>query len=364
LATWYRLGVRVLLTTIMLAVLLTGGRHTQVLEQLRNLRWTPFLAASLLYAAAQIVSSWRWQWLARPLGLEVRLGRLVQLYFVGMFFNLFLPTSMGGDAVRSWYLARLQGNITFGTALASVVSERLNGLIALLWLGCLASLVAMNVLPAWQVACMSSLGVGATVFLAALPVLGRFPRCQRWADALSLSARSRRTWLEALGLSLLVQAAAIAQVGLVARALGLSVAWHHLAVAVPITTVASLLPISIAGLGLREGSLALLLAPAGLSTAQSVSLGLGWLAMQGLTSLLGAPLWWLLPVGNPTVACSADDSAPTRSTAETPATSQPDRYAVPVNAALPGADDRGEASHGCLGGHSDQGRARQSAAAA
>ncbi|MCS7168319.1 MAG: lysylphosphatidylglycerol synthase transmembrane domain-containing protein [Gemmatales bacterium] len=287
-----RLGV----TVVLLGLLLRGGRTNEVVQRLVGVAWVPLILACGLYAVAQVLSSYRWQWLAQSLGLRVNVGRLVQLYFVGMFFNLFLPTSMGGDVVRSWLLTRLQVGTTFGRAFASVISERLNGLVALLLLGCGASLMVADVLPAWQIGLIWGLGLGGIAGLGLLPVLGRrWAWFRGWAQALSLTTERRTIWWRALALSFVVQALSVLQVMCVAWALNLPSSWQYLVVAVPITTVVSLVPVSVAGLGLRETSLVLLLAPAGWTTAQSMALGLGWFLMQALTSLVGAPLWWLLP---------------------------------------------------------------------
>src|SRR5204863_360725 len=67
-----------------------------------QLRW--WLLAAGLYYLTQVASSLRWQILARPLGFHRPITQYLSFYFIGMFFNLFLPTSVGGDVVRAWYL--------------------------------------------------------------------------------------------------------------------------------------------------------------------------------------------------------------------------------------------------------------------
>src|SRR5947209_8083614 len=77
------------------------ARVGHAFAQMRPGLW---LAAVGLYLATQVVSGLRWRLLAEPLGFEQSLARFTGLYFVGMFFNLVLPTSVGGDVVRAWYL--------------------------------------------------------------------------------------------------------------------------------------------------------------------------------------------------------------------------------------------------------------------
>ncbi len=344
LSRWIKLLGRCLVALGLLGWLLSGQRGYQVWQMLAQLQTVPFLTACLLYGLAQVLSSWRWQWLARTVTIEARLSWLVRLYFVGMFFNLFLPTSMGGDFVRSWFLARRTQRHELRHAVLSVLSERLNGLIALLVLGCLASLSVVGRLPLWQVAVMWSLALSSILLLVLLPILGkRLVRLANLAQALSISAQQLPVWWRAFLVSLLVQLAAVVQVWLVANALHLHISLAVLAVVVPLVTVASLIPVSIAGLGLREGTLMLLLGPLGVSATEAVSLGLGWLAMQGVTSLVGLPLWLTLPE-------TASLSSQTSPSGEHSQGSRAFRH--------------GEFTHGRLGGDSHQGREGQSAVAA
>src|SRR3954471_18318925 len=64
----------------------------QVAAACRALRWSDWFAALAVHVLAQCLSALRWQQLARPLGFDAPFRRYVGLYFVGMFFNLILPT--------------------------------------------------------------------------------------------------------------------------------------------------------------------------------------------------------------------------------------------------------------------------------
>src|SRR5581483_4445381 len=70
-----------------------------------NLRIEWWLGALALLGVTQIVSTWRWQLLARPLGFDRSFKHMTGFYFIGMYFNMLLPTSVGGDVVRAWYLS-------------------------------------------------------------------------------------------------------------------------------------------------------------------------------------------------------------------------------------------------------------------
>jgi len=93
--------------------------------------WRLVVLACLCLIVGQVFSALRWTWLARGLGLTVRTGRKIQLYFLGMFLSLFLPSIIGGDVARGYLLAR--GKLQSGwVAAASVVLERINGVLGLM----------------------------------------------------------------------------------------------------------------------------------------------------------------------------------------------------------------------------------------
>ena len=89
------------------------------------------LAALLAIALLMIVvSCWKWKMLLESQGLALPAGYLLATYFVGYFFTNFLPTGVGGDAVRALRVGQVTGRR--GTALLAVFFERFTGLIVLL----------------------------------------------------------------------------------------------------------------------------------------------------------------------------------------------------------------------------------------
>lgn len=243
--------------------------------------------ALLLYAGVQMaLSSSRWRVLAAPLGFSAPWRRYFTLYYMGLFFNLFLPTTMGGDVIRAWTLAETKDRRL--KAFWSVVSDRLSGLFALVLLACLAMMLYDKPLPLWIHGTVWSLTVGMIVGYAALPWLGRHSsRFATAAQALSVSGEHWRGWLLALGISVAVQSASIVQIALMGRSLGLDVPLLGYAVVVPLVSLLAMLPISVGGMGVREGSLILLLGPFGVSEAGALALGLSWFAMNLVMGLAG-----------------------------------------------------------------------------
>src|SRR3989304_1613270 len=98
-----------------------------------------YLAVALSgYFLGQIICSLRWALLARPLGFTNPFKDFAIFYFIGMFFNLFAPSTIGGDVGRVFYLARdghrreePQRSGAAVSALISVLADRLLGLAVL-----------------------------------------------------------------------------------------------------------------------------------------------------------------------------------------------------------------------------------------
>lgn len=262
-----------------------------------------------LYAVVQGISSARWMWLARPLGFEQSWGRFISYYYIGMFFNLVLPTSVGGDVVRAWYLDGRSGRRL--AAFLSVLVDRASGLFILVVLAGLGVAVCPIPLPGWVpwlIAALTAAGaVGGLVLLAACGpgerVRGLAAQAG-WRGRLGRLIQAvfslRDLYLPRPGLlagttllSVVVQAANILLVVLVARALGLEVPATYFCVIIPVITLLTLIPVSLNGMGVREGATVLLLAPLGVSTAEAVSLAFLWFLAFSLTSLAGAGFYLL-----------------------------------------------------------------------
>jgi uncharacterized membrane protein YbhN (UPF0104 family) len=326
----------------------------QVAESFAHLRWGLWLLAALLYALMQVVSSMRWQWLARPLGFGEPLRRFLAFYYIGMFFNLALPTSVGGDVVRAWYLAGGPGRRL--DAFLSVFVERLSGLLVLLAIACTAAAVCPLALPwwvPWSVWGLTAAGLVAVPALLALALLpcpaarlqGPHARLVRFAGQLvaagRLYLRHPRLLLGATLLSGIVQAGNIGIVWLIGLAVGARVPAVYYWIVVPLVTILTLLPVSLNGMGIREGAMVTLLAPLGVGSGTALSLAFLWFAAVSAVSLTGVVFY--LAGG---------------------------RQGVPESEAQgedgKGAGDRqtGGRGHGPVGGDSDQGRAGQSPAAA
>lgn len=264
----------------------------RVSEMFARLRVDLWLAAVMLYCLAQFASGLRWRVLSRPLGFRQSSWRLTGFYFIGMFFNLLLPTSMGGDVVRAWYLDGGSGRKR--AALLSVLMDRLSGLVVLLALSCLAVLFSPIALPLWVAGCAWAALACFVLGLATAPRLARLPIFRERYAALcsevlqSLSGVFRPATLL---LSLLVQSLNIAIVWLVGQATGAEIPGSYYWIFVPMVTLATLLPVGINGMGIREGATVLFLHPLGVPEATALGLAFLWFSVSTTASLVGGVVY-------------------------------------------------------------------------
>ncbi len=239
-----------------------------------------------IYLASQVVSARRWQGLLSAVGLNVSYGRCLAIYFEGMFFGLCLPTSLGGDVFKAYRVAPTpsQRLLTVGTVLA----DRVAGLLALLMIGMTAltcrlgelSLIgAAAAVLAWTLGIWLTFRGGAA---AALWVCQRYwPRLVAHPVLLKLRGLHSRPAVmrRAVLWSGVVQGLNVVTVAALGGALGLKLSWSAYCVMVPLVALVSTLPVSINGMGLREGATVLILGWYGVEQAASLTLGMAWFAV-------------------------------------------------------------------------------------
>jgi uncharacterized membrane protein YbhN (UPF0104 family) len=255
-----------------------------------------------------LLSAVRWQRVLVAMDLPAKLSTLLNAYLAGQFVSNFLPSTIGGDALRVTRLSASNGEAP-GT-FASVVLDRMSGWLILPLL-CLAGLAINPTLihlgrassAAVLISVITLGALAAVLAITASPRLGgRLTKRANWlrfvgAIHLGLERIRRRPAAAAgvLATGFGYQLAVIGAAVLGARALGIQIGPTALLAFFPAVAILQVLPFTVGGLGVREGALALFLAPLGVPTSQAVALGLLIYGMHLLASLLGAPAF---AVGN------------------------------------------------------------------
>ena len=302
-------------TVLLLKVLVSGGLLGYFISRVHPERFVQTFAsakfsyiglAMLVYLATQVVSTLRWTVLARPLGIETPLKDMMRYYLIGMFFNLFAPGTVGGDVSRVYYLvrdedARGKGSaVTTVHATMSVLMDRAIGMVVLVWLGA-AGLLLFPEYPVPHTARLATLLLALGLLVGSLltPLLRRFMPLDghRLVVKLRLAFRSyRRHWralLIAALLSLVIHLVQAWMHVVMGRALDLNVPFSFTLIVYPLVGTFSAIPISLNGLGLREGGYMFLLAVIGIGTEKGIAFGLLLFLVVALDSLIGGLLFLL-----------------------------------------------------------------------
>ncbi len=286
-----RMAVRIGVSLLLLAGLAHVVDLGETWRRLRQVDAWPVVTATLLLMAGQMLSAVRWSWLARGLGLVVRVRRKIGLYFLGMFLSLFLPSIVGGDVARGWLLARGRKQAGWAAA-ASVILERVNGVGGLSILAsasmCFVALPPALVAAWWAGVVMYWAGVLAYPFWhARLPGLLR-----RWRELPLMSPAFRRAWWRGMVVSVVFQAMVVECHTLLGQAAGLELTWPAYAVMVCLVGLASALPVSFNGFGIREAGYVGFVTLFGGDGEAAAVMAVLWVAVLALAALPGAWILW------------------------------------------------------------------------
>jgi glycosyltransferase 2 family protein len=274
-------------------------------------RWEWLTAAFLVYGLSAVGGALQWAWILRTAGIATPVREIVRLYFIGLFFNNFLPANVGGDAWKIVDLGRQEHR-----PLAVFCATLLDRLIGLGALAALAVLVLVGATaldiplptPTLFMIPVFLLLVGVLAFLLSRRIGSKLPgllhavRLDRFADRLAAVVvefgrfRDRVGWMNGIFvLSLVIQFLRMATHLLVALGLGIQLQAEQmiqLLVLVPLVAVSLTLPITINGIGLREQVSEKLLVWAGLGVPEAVAMELGAFLVQVVFSLQGGILLW------------------------------------------------------------------------
>lgn len=295
----------------LMAFLISRVPLDRLADTLRDARPGWMLAAAGLLFASNLVGSFQWDRLLRVVGVRIPFWKVCAYYYIGLFFNNFLPANIGGDLARISDSTRY--GPTRGAAISAVVMDRLIGTMAL------GGLALVSTFPALNRFHLSMVYLALVVFFAMSVTLlwavfhpRLLPGLERLLARVGLKAlgphlddlaerfrtyRGRRTlFLGLLAVALVVQVARVWVHVLVARALGIDVPTAYFFLFVPLLAVIVSLPISLNGIGVREGAGILLFGLVGLDRTRAFSLQFAtWLTAVAVSLLGGLVLLARIP---------------------------------------------------------------------
>ena len=288
------------------ALLLWVIRKTELSEIVRALKGANIyflVGAFIIYCGSYYLRTYRWQILLKTKGVKASNTYLYQSYLVSIFFSNFLPSIVGGDAIRIYDVWRLEPNKSI--AVSTVVVDRLLGLIVLIAFAAGGILFVPRVNNILELSPYDSwIGFGILIITIIIQqvflplkkiirIVNKTNLFKRYGIAEKISnllegfrSFSKQALFQALSWSVLIQIAVIVHYYLIAKALNFPTSLITFFFIVPIATFIMMLPISINAIGLRENTFIFLLGTFSRVTSRADTIAFSWLAY-GIIVTLG-----------------------------------------------------------------------------
>lgn len=237
--------------------------------QLASIRPLWLALAFALMGVNTLVSSMKWRILLRADRIDQPLGSLFASHLIGSFFNLFLPSTIGGDAYRIADIGQRTDN--HARTAASILVDRITGFLALALFGLVAPFVVRDSIPNWdhRLLLFPAVALVALCGLAFALCEGRILRricswlpgkvgakCLSILDSILGSVQAyigkARVVIQVLALSFVFQLCVILAVWAIVGSLGLGLAPWPFFFFVPLITLIEMIPVSVFGIGLRD----------------------------------------------------------------------------------------------------------------
>ena len=304
-----------LVTFGLLGYLISRVEFGQLLPRMAGVSVEAILTASLLIFLTSVPITLRWKLVLAHLGHNLWNVKLWKLVIVGMFFNQFLPTGVGGDVTRIWYLHR--DGVPLGSSITSILMDRVLGIVGLaaaVVLGIpilLKTGVSESMNSLLVIGTCFALGLSATIFAdillspmincrAVQRALRKIPHGERLVRAaLNVATRTRQLILSwpggpsALALSAASFLMASTAAYTLARALDSNVNLSVLIFLFPAVLLFSMLPVSLGGWGVREGAMVLLFGLVGTSHEDALAISILFGVCLVCSGIPGAAAWVL-----------------------------------------------------------------------
>jgi len=297
------IALKIAISAALIYYLLSQANLAAIWAAVTSASTTLIVLSFLLHGIGYFSSSYRWHLLLKDQGFDVPVRYLVRSYAVAMFFNNLLPSTIGGDGYRAYDTSKM--GVPRAKALAIVIVERFLGMFALMIFAILAFALAAGMLSKteglwlWAVCIFAGMATGVWLLFfrgssGELPAFVRrmpgggilrkiFAKIQ---DAFAPFKGRRRVLAWTLAISMLFQLNVIFHYFLISEALGLNVGFHFYLVFIPLSIFIQTLPVSINGIGVREGIYVWFLTEMlGKATVEQ-SLAFAWIAY-GMILLLG-----------------------------------------------------------------------------
>jgi glycosyltransferase 2 family protein len=301
-------AAKVLLSLGLMAVLLWRIRFDTLAETLRGADTSWLALALLAMFASNLLGSYQWSRLLQIVNIRIPYWKVSAYYHIGLFFNNFLPANVGGDIARIADSSRYAPSTS--AAVSAVLMDRMVGTLALAGMAMVTTIPVATrfhlVLVYLALVGFFLLSVGllfAAFHPAVIPALSRLldrlglvalsPHVSALAERLGTFRGKPGLLARIMAVAVLTQISRIGVHALVARSLGIDLPFSYFLLFVPLLAVIVSLPISVNGIGVREGAGVVLFGLVAVDRAHAFSLQFATYLVAVAVSLLGGLVFLL-----------------------------------------------------------------------
>jgi len=296
---------RIVVSLILLIYLFSKIDIVSILTAMKSAKLHMLIFPFFLIAVGFIISALRWQILLNAQNIKISLWKLVRYYLEGSFFNNFLPTTIGGDIVRTYEVSKSSVSIT--QSFTIIIVERLTGIFALIVYALLGLQFRDsqfgNIHLVWMV---------GVVFLVVLIILasavmlqggrmientraGLFSKVRgvinKTFHTLYFFRDKKKALFKALFLAFILQFNVIIFFYIISYSLDIRPPFYYFLIIIPLIHVILMFPVSINGIGIRENAFIFFLSKIGICTATSVALSWLGFAMVLIYAVFGGIIY-------------------------------------------------------------------------
>lgn len=295
-------AAKALVSAGLIAFLLRGIDSNAVIDHLRAVNGPAVILAAIVTMATSLLHALRWKMILARMGHGLRYAEALRLVLIGNFFNLPLPSTVGGDAFRAWGAYRI--GIRASDSITSVVVDRICALAALVLMIVMGLWWLFDLIRGPAARWMISVAVGCFVTgIIMLLSLARFGqnlrrwRVTRWllhvSEGLGAVVSKPKVTIQVVALALAAHVTLSYAVHILARGLSIDLALEHSLLLVPLVTLVTVLPVSISGWGLRESAMVVALGLIAVPPVQALSLSILYGLVVMACGVPGGFIWLL-----------------------------------------------------------------------
>lgn len=280
--------IKITISVILFYLIIKDVDFIVIIDSIKSAEWSILTIAFLLHFLGFYLSSLRWKILLKTQGLEPKISFLIKSCLVAMFFNQFLPSTVGGDTIRAYDSYRLGKNKA--DAISVIFIDRFLGLLILLLFASMAVLYLTELTLKISFIYLWIIGAIALTILTILLIFFPSKKFLNWLDSIKVPMinkvskiirsivnsflqfkKHKKALFKALVISLLLQTNVIIYYFLISNSLVFGIELSYFFLIIPLSIFIMMLPISINGIGLRENVFFLFLSNFAIGASEAVA---------------------------------------------------------------------------------------------